>query len=414
MATIQKVAGKRGTYYKITVTSGRDASGKQNRRCMNWTPPKGMGARQAQKEVKQVAYEFEHRFDVGFDVGNRQTFAEYSQYVIDLKSDPDREGGVKHNTILLYQRLRRNLLPYIGSVPVRDITAPRLNALYTKLGKMKAKKGIRRKNGVVETIETDHCISPKTVREYYSFISAVLEQAVTDRIIPYNPAHNSRPPRKKPHEVRSYEPEEIQAMRAALKNEPLQWQVLFDLLLVSGCRRGEAAGLEWSRVDWKRSQIDISKNLCYAPDRGCYLTTPKTGKSVRFVGLPAQMMDSLRALQREQAEARLRLGERWKESDFVFTGEEGGPINPSYITSFFRKWSEKNNLPHLNPHALRHTMASMLIAQGNDVVVVSERLGHSDVSTTLNIYSHAVQESRARATECMGNFLKDFETADAK
>lgn len=370
-----------------------------------------MNARQAAKTVKQVAYEFEHQFDMGLDVANRQTFETYSRYVIDLKSDPDREGGCKHNTIVLYERLRRNLLPYIGNVPIKDISTQRLNALYDELSRMKVKRGQKMKDGTVRVTEGDKCISPKTVREYYSFISAVLEQAVQDRIIAINPAHASKPPKKKKPNVRAFEPSDIQAIRTAALKIPLKWQIMIDLFLVSGCRRGELAGLEWERVDFTKNQIEISKEVCYTSERGIYIDTPKTSSSVRFIALPKETMDKLKAFRREQMELRLLLGDRWTESDFVFTASEGGPINPTYITSYLRKFSDRNGLPHINPHAFRHTAASLLIASGNDVVAVSDMLGHAEVSTTLNIYSHAIEAARQRTAETMSNILEETKPA---
>lgn len=407
MATIQKIQRKGGTVYKITVSGGTDSTGKQIRRYMTWTPPQGLNARQISKEVKKVAYEFEHQFDTGMDVGNRQTFEAYSQYVIDLKSNPNREGGCKHNTIVLYKRLRTNLLPLIGSVPIRDFSSQRLNALYDILSQTKAKKWARQPDGELKSVETDRTLSPKTVKEYHNFISAVLEQAVQDRILPYNPAHSAKPPKRTKTKVRSYELEEITAIRQAAASEPLHWQVMINLFLVSGCRRGELAGLEWSRVDFEHSCMEISKNLCYTSERGIYVDTPKTATSARLVGLPPEMMEQLLRLRREQLEHRLMLGDRWTESDYVFTASEGGPINPSYITTYFRRFSQRHSLPHLNPHAFRHTCASQLIAKGNDIVVVAEMLGHAEASTTLNVYSHAIQESKKRAVACMSDLLQE-------
>ncbi len=129
MANIRKIEGKNGPSYKITVTRGRDLDGKQVRHYKTWTPEHGMTARQMEKEVQKVAFEFEREIELGFQADNRQTFAEYAAYVLDLKE----RTGVKRRTIDRYQELLQRINPAIGHIKLADLRPQHLNTFYKNL-----------------------------------------------------------------------------------------------------------------------------------------------------------------------------------------------------------------------------------------------------------------------------------------
>ena len=172
----------------------------------------------------------------------------------------------------------------------------------------------------------------------------------------------------------------------------LKWQVIVHLLAITGCRRGEIMGLRWDRVDFKNSQIKIDTNLLYSSKREegdkIYIDTTKTDTSYRFIKLPPETMQLLKEYHREYLQTKLLLGERWNDTGFLFTKLDGTPMIPDSITAWLAKFSRRHNLPHINPHAFRHSMASILIQNGQDIVSVSKRLGHAQTSTTANIYAH--------------------------
>ena len=102
---------------------------------------------------------------------------------------------------------------------------------------------------------------------------------------------------------------------------------------------------------------------------------------------------------------RFRAGDRWQDSDFLFVKDDGSPMIPDGITAWLGKFSERHGLPHINPHAFRHTMASILINSGKDIVSVSKRLGHAKTSTTTDIYSHIIKEADEQASECLADVM---------
>lgn len=187
----------------------------------------------------------------------------------------------------------------------------------------------------------------------------------------------------------------------------MKWKVLTHLFLITGARRGEIVGLKWSMVDFNRSKIHICNNLLYAPDVGIYEATAKTDKSDRYVSLPSETMQLLKQYKAWQAAERLRLGEYYHDQGYLFTKDNGSPMHPDSVTSWLDKFSKRHGLPHINPHAFRHTMASILIRNKQDIVSISKRLGHAKTSTTTDIYSHVIAEADEESAEILSEiFLK--------
>lgn len=294
MANIKKIEGKTGTSYKITVTRGRDSTGKQIRHFKTWRPNRPMTARQMEREIQRVAVEFEKEIEQGFQTDNRQTFHDYALYVIDLKE----RNGAKHNTIRSYRDILRRVDPALGGLKLADIRPQHLNRLYKSLqspekrlegikatgkaglpDKLRAagltREALARAAGVSHTTVTQACrsetingekaasiasvlgepvadlftltqnikpLSNKTVLEHHRFIHTVLDQAEKEMLVPYNAAAKASPPsvfRKPPN---YFQPPEITAILDALEDEPEKWRVLTHLLIVTGCRRGRSSG----------------------------------------------------------------------------------------------------------------------------------------------------------------------------
>ena len=456
MANIKHIDGKTGVAYKITVTTGRDLDGKQVRHYLTWTPEPGMTERQMDKAVQKAAFEFEKQIEQGFIADSRQNFAKYAEYVVDLKE----RSGMKHKTVTSYRHLLTRINPAIGHMKLTEIRPQHLNTLYKRLGepgvragldKARAKvnfvallktenlsrsalqkaagvsksvvtivcrgeaisletanklaKALEKKTETLFTIERDKReLSPKTILEYHRCVHAILAQAEKELLVPYNAAAKATPPKVKRKEVNYFQPAELTKILDALDKEPIRWRTIAHLLIVTGCRRGEIAGLKWSKVDFQNSQIRIDTTLLYDPDVGVYENSTKTGDT-RFLKLPAETMALLREYRAWHIELRFKNGDRWKNTDYVFTCDDGGAMTPDSITAWMSNFSKRHALPHINPHAFRHTVASVLINNGQDVVTVSKRLGHSRTSTTLDIYSHIMQEADAIASECIADAL---------
>lgn len=394
MANIQERRDKSGKLisYSIRVHRGRGQDGRQLK---PWTATFEVSPtwteKSARKKAEAFAATFEKECREGVTTDSRQKFGPYCEYVIKLKE----ERGAKHSTISSYKDLAARITPVIGHIRLKDLRPDHLNDLYTTL----AQDGQNKKTGGK--------LSAKSILEHHRLISAVLEQAAKEGLVPFNVASRATLPKVERKEVNYFQPEQVAAIREALELEPLKWKVLVHMLLITGARRGEILGLKWPEVDFDRNQIHICNNILYRSDRGIYEDTPKTATSNRYVVLPAETMQLLRQYRAWQNGERLRLGEYYQYQGFLFTQENGGPMHPDSITSWLTKFSKRHGLPHINAHAFRHTMASMLYFNGVDSVSISKRLGHAQVSTTADIYAHVIAEADQKNADILADiFLK--------
>ena len=252
-------------------------------------------------------------------------------------------------------------------------------------------------------LNTDH-LAVKTVLQHHRFISTVLSQAEKEMIVTYNAAARATLPRAQRKKINYFQPEEIFRILQALESEPLKWQTITHLLIVTGARRGEIMGLKWENVHLDERYLYIEVNLRYSKARGIYEETPKTGET-RYIPISDETVTLLREYRIEQEKLRELNGDRWQDSSFLFTRDNGQVMHPDSITAWLSKFSKRYDLPHVNPHAFRHTVASVLIANHTDVVTVARQLGHSSPATTEMYYAHLIEQSRVQAGECIADVM---------
>ena len=438
------------TSYRIVVSAGMDYNGKQIRRRTIWTPPRyGMSEYQMKKEATAAAYKFEEQINQGYQLDNNQTFAQYAQYVLDLKE----RTGVKPTTIDRYIDMLPRINEQIGHLKLNKIRPQHLNELYKNLAESArqdnmravAKKTLnialkrsklpkaeiaRRANVAASTItavtrgdpvrlSTAEAIaealgsdlkslftitndstplSNKTILEHHRLISTILSQADKELLIPFNPAAKATPPKVQKTSPDYYQPEEMDLILDALEKAPIRWKAITYLLIDTGCRRSEVMGLKWENVELDTGVITIETALLYTKEKGIYEGPPKNGQ-VRAVKLAPQSLALLKKYKLEQTRLRLLNGDRWVNSGYVFTKDDGQCMHPDSITYWLDRFSKKHNLPHIHPHAFRHTAASTMIANGVDLVTTAAELGHADATTTAMIYAHQIARQRAKAAD---------------
>lgn len=457
MASIKRIAGKGGTSFKIVVSMGRDAQGRQIRHYLTWKPDRPMTPRQMEKEVQRVAYEFEQQITSGFIADDRQTFAEYAKYHQEIR----KQRGDRPGTIETAQRAINRALPYIGNMKMRDIRPQHLNAFYMALAKPGAnrwqprvflrvpfdsldisvaelarrsglskatitelKKGrsisissadkisavLKRKN-IFDVQGGDQPLAPRTIEGYHSVISAIFSHAAREMILQYNPAERTtRPGRRKKMEPTYLQPDQLQMLIDALADESIKFRVMMYLFIVTGCRRGEIMALKWGKVDFENNQILIDASLSYLPGRGVYEGPTKTGNS-RYITIPGEVTQLLRKYRAWQTEQRLMMGDQWRETGYLFTGRTGEPQNPTNVNKLMKEFANRHGLPYIHPHTFRHTAASIMISRGVDILTVSKMLGHRNTSMTLDVYSHEVAEAKRRAADCIADVILRKENA---
>ena len=456
MATIEKITGKTGSSYRITVSGGFDTQGKRIRHRITYKPTPGMTERQIQKAVQRAAADFERSIEQGFTLDNRQTFAEYAAYVMDLK----QRTGTKARTLDRYRDMMVRINQAIGHIKLADLRPQHLNSFYKNLaepgirigggsakakidmvtwlkknklsrGKLAEKAGIsaatvgiavkgesikeekalaiakamgKKVDEVFRVEKNMEPLADKTILEHHRLISTILAQAEKEMLVPYNAASKATPPRINKKDPNYFQPETISAILEALESEPLKWRLITHLLIVTGCRRGEIMGLKWEKVDFENSRVKIDRALVSSKSKGVFEETTKTS-DIRHLSLPRETMNLLRQHKREQLRLQLANGDRWIHTGYVFTQDNGDHMNPDSITGWLKDFSTRHGLPHINPHAFRHTVASVLLANGTDIVTVSKQLGHASITTTENFYSHIIEENKAKAADCIADVL---------
>lgn len=312
-------------------------------------------------------------------------------------------------------------------------------------------------------------LSDSTVLSHHRVLSSLFSDAVKWVLIPFNPAARVDPPKAKTKQAACFDEEQTAILLAALDQEQLQYKTMVVLDLATGLRRGELLGLEWPDINFEQCTIEISRASQYLPGMGTFTKDPKNETSKRLIAVPASIVDLLKQYKAEQNEERLKIGDRWRDSNRLFTTWDGRPMHPDTISSWFHDFLAtvathkcgklirpakkvcpqcgrkiKDNdltckcgkyvrpgeicsqcglkikdddltwLPRLNFHALRHTSATLLIAEGVPLKNVSSRLGHADTRTTDTIYAHALRSVDQAAAEKMDRILASKNKGQAK
>ncbi len=388
MATIQK----RGDSYLIRVSCGYDSKGKQVVRSKTWKPEPKMTERQVEKELNRQAVMFEENCNHGF----QKKVVKFEPFCEEWFEDYAKQN-LRHTTYtyLYHQRLRVNKA--IGHLRMDKITARQIQAFINSL----FKDGANEINGKP--------LSVKSARHILNLISDVFGYAVKMGVVSDNPCSRVSLPKMEQKEKQIYTPEQAMQFLELLNSEPIKYRAFFNLAIYSGFRRGEMLGLEWKDVDFENSIISVRRTSCYTVDRGVYTDTTKTKKSQRTLKFPQEITDMLKEYKEEQDAQALKCGDRWIETDRLYTKWNGEPMQNGTPYFWLGEFCEKHDLPFYGLHSFRHLFASLLINQGVDIVTVSGALGHSTVSTTSNIYCHMLEESRAKVSAAVSSAL-NFKT----
>ena len=210
------------------------------------------------------------------------------------------------------------------------------------------------------------------------------------------------PPRVSHVEISPFGLEEARQFLAAIKGDRLE--ALYTVALALGLRQGEALGLRWEDVDLENGNISISHALQRIGGK-LTLVEPKSTSSRRTIPLPPFAIVALSTRHTRQAEERLLAGADWQETKFVFTTKTGAPFDPSNVWKYYKRVLGKAGLRDQRLHDLRHCCASLLLVQGVSPRTVMEILGHSQISLTMNTYTHVVPELKRQATDQLDDLL---------
>ena len=246
----------------------------------------------------------------------------------------------------------------------------------------------------------DKGLSATTVIQLHRILHRALAIGVKWGILARNVADATTPPRIVRKELNMWDVETIQRFLDVAASS--RYKDFYHLALLTGMRRAELAGLQWAYVDLVDGRLGVVKTLQRISGKGLIESQPKTARSRRSIALSPDAVALLHEIRGRQIGQQITVGEIWQSGDYVFTQADGRPVDPDAITRNFTELIRKAELPHLTVHGLRHAHATLLLESGINPKVVSERLGHATIATTMDIYSHVlpgIQESAALALD---------------
>ncbi len=307
-------------------------------------------------------------------VPDQQTVGQF----IDHWMDTTCRHRVRETTHETYASMIRNhIQPNIGPVRLSKLTPQQINSMY-------------------ETLLTKG-LSPRSVMYVHAVLRSALKQAVRWNLLARNPVEAVDPPRPARSQAAPLSPEQVSVFLEATKGDRLS--ALYTLALATGMRQGELLGLRWSDIDLEAGQLRVQRQLSRTK-KGFAFTEPKTASGRRAIVLPRIATAGLVSHRARQAEERLQAGTEWSDLDLVFANHWGRPIErQNLVKRSFHPILQAAGLPRFRFHDLRHTSATMLLSQNVHPKVVQERLGHSQISVTMDTYSHVMPSIQRDAAE---------------
>jgi integrase len=353
----------KGNWY--AVLSVRDPQ--TGKRKVRWRSlPGAKGKREAQQECARILTEMKSG---GYVAPDKTTVAQFLERWL-----THMQTQVAPRTYAGYaEKVRNNLIPALGAIQLTKLRPEQISEVYSRAmisGRRNGKGGL----------------SSQTVRHMHGILKQALAQACVWRAITHNPAALTNPPRIGHREMQTVNTDQTAVMIGAARGTPIFIPILLGVLC--GMRRGEICALRWRSVDLDSGQLSVVASTEQGRG-GMREKEPKNGKG-RLIALPPMLVTELRRHRMQQAEWLLRLGVRLTDDHHVCLREDGDSVWPSSLTRAFRTFMRRHKLPLIRFHDLRHSHATHLLAANVHPKIAQERLGHSNVSITLNTYSHVV------------------------
>lgn len=293
--------------------------------------------------------------------------------------------SLRPRTHMRYEQLiRLHALPYLGKISLTKLTPNHLQRLYA--GRLEAGQ------------------SPASVRQLHAVLHRAFGRAARWGSVARNVADLVSAPRVERREMQALSPEQSRALLHAAAEDRLE--ALYVLAVTTGMRQGELLALHWRNVNLQAATAHVVGTLQRTRE-GYVIAGPKSAHSRRQVALTSAAVEVLRRHRATQAEERLRLGSAWKDDDLVFANEVGGYVDESHLRRrSFWPLLERAGVPRIRFHDLRHTAATLMLGHGIHPKVVAEMLGHSQISITLDLYSHVTPTMQRHATEALDAVLE--------
>jgi len=379
---IEKYKKKDGkTYYRIKAYLGMNPdTGKE----INVTRQGFASKKDAELAISRLKVEFEER---GYQKATSNTFQE----LYNLWFDSVYKNTVKESTyVKTIEMFENHILPAFGSRKLDKISVTYCQATVNKW-----------------------CETYTKYRVMRNYTARVLDYAVTLGLLRDNPMKKITLPKRKQvvDEEQSenfYTKEELLYFLSCVKSDGInRWYTLFRLLAFSGMRKGEALALEWKDVDFTNKKLTINKTLTRGENNTLIIQTPKTRSGLRTISLDDNTLSILKDWRKEQAKDYIKLGiNTMKPSQPIFTTYSNEYLQHATITNRMNRIIKNHDLKTITVHGLRHTHCSLLFEAEVSIQEVKERLGHSDIQTTMNIYTHVTEKAKEKSAEKFAAYIE--------
>lgn len=370
---------KRGDKWSFTVDLGKDpTTGKRKQKTLTGFKTK--------KEAEKTCNELLSQINKGMYVNETsQTINEFLNYWLNVYV----YTNLRKRTIDNYEKTIKNYIaPSIGYIKLKDFTVTMAQNFFTKLTKKK--------------------LSPTTVKSVYIILNSALKQAVEWELINKNVVIKVKVPKVEKKSRITWNVEEITKFLSCSSKRNKNYYICFLLAIYTGMRKSEILGLQWKDIDFKEGKIKVVRSLLEIKGGGYEFDEVKSNSSKRTIAIDEYLLQQLKRHKVNQGEAKLQLGSKYNDLDLIISTHKGTPINQKSISSEFYLIQERQQLPRIRFHDLRHTHATLLLQIGENVKVISERLGHADISITLDTYSHVIPDMQKSAAKNFSNALKNI------
>ena len=373
---------KRGNTYLIGVSLGTDSNGKRIREYVTFNPDPSLTPKQAEQAAYKYALDLENKLKRGGSARfETLTFNQFADMYFKNHAPSLKEYTAKQYKDIYVRRLK----PYFGNMRIRNITALDVRQWLTDL----ERSDNRDSNGGK--------LTDNSKGVYFRTLKAMLGVAVRWEILDDNPCRRIPTPKSKQTKVKALQQSDFDKLFKKIDSYTDSRAVLMIYLIsLTGVREGEAAGLKWSDIDFENRVIHIEREVMYIPKVGLRITPPKYATSIRDIYIPNALCDKLAAYKVIQDKEIADKGDLYKDDGYIITQFDGTPVHASTIRKWIKKACEFCEVPYITVHGLRHTYASIAIANGADIRTTAAQLGHSTPSLTLNTYANPQNEAKRR------------------
>ncbi len=366
--------------WSIVIELGRDNNGKRKQQ---WSTVNGT-KKEAETEMRRIITSIENG---DYIEPSKLTVGKYlERWLEQIKPTITTKTYIRYESICI-----KHLVPALGNHKIKRLAGLHIESYYTKA----------RKEG---RIDGKGRLAERTLLHHHRVLSEAMKHAVKLKLRSSNPASDVTTPKPTKVRVTALDEEQTVALLKVAENTELYAPILF--AVTTGLRRGEIVGLKWADIDLENAIVSV--NRAVQQTKGLVeIKLPKTTSGTRSISIPGIAVDALQVHKAAQNKQRLLCGPVYQNDDWVFARDDGALWKPDSFTQAYRRFIEKSGLPKVGFHTLRHSHASQLLKMGVHPKVAQERLGHSSIAITMDLYSHLLKGVQKEAANKIDQALRN-------